>query len=439
MRKQGTAFCLLWLSVFILLAGCADQETETDLMPLETVKETFDEETVRIKNQEFDNLSFEDAYFYFPAVTEVVNLEYNSEVTDITCSPDEVYNYLCRRVDELFPNLLSDEQKADEIRFVDAEPVNWKTQEDPYSMITVLDLSFYPNLKQYKEEKLVTEHPLPMIANENIYIELYNGVLRGYDQGDLAKRSGYDRRVDKFEALENFPIVYRTLDIKSQKTYHLESGDITIADAVQSADKYLSGLELSYREIPVKPKVQGVNVLDIGNGCFAFCFKLVAEFKQMEFNAFEMDTISSGVTWIYDQTNEIDFSGEALMYKADQITKYRMLSPFAYSDITETGAYDSVIPLAKAAQIASDYLTDGMSFKVLSVTAVYKPFSDKDVMQYTEAEDYRHRKITVRPCWKFVLKPTTNATDKLYYVFVDMVTGKAYTSVQQMKLDVEYD
>ena len=439
MSKQGTVSILFGLSVIVLLTNCAEKDTKNDLIPIAEVRETFDEETAKIKNREFDNLSFEDAYFSFPAVTEVFNLEYENEVTDITYSPDEAYDYLCRRIDELFPNMYNDEQKAYEIRFADAEPVNWKTPEDPYSMITAADLYFYPNMEQYKEENLATDRPLPMIANQNCYIELFNGVLRGYDQGRLAKRSGYDGRLDKFDALETFPIVYRTVDLNSEKIYHLESGDISIADAVRSADKYLSELELSFRELPFNPKVQSVNVLDIGNDCFAFCLKVVTEYKQMEFNSFEMDKLSYGVTYTRDQTNEIDLSGAAIMCEADQITRYRMLSPFAYSDITETASYDSVISLEKAAELASNYLTDGIDFNVLSVTAVYKSFSEKDVAQYAEEEDYRHRKITVRPCWRFVLQPTTTATDNLYYVFVDMVTAKAYACVQQMESGVEYD
>ncbi len=159
----------------------------------------------------------------------------------------------------------------------------------------------------------------------------------------------------------------------------------------------------------------------------------------MEFNAIEMDKTTYGVSTTYDATNKIDFFGEAIMYEADKIARYRMLSPFAYSDITETNSHESVIPLEDAAEITSKHLTSGIKFKALSVTAVYKSFSDKDPMQYSEYEEYIHREITVKPCWKFILKPTTGAVNKLYYVFVDMVTGKAYTTVQQMESEVEYD
>ena len=437
MCKKRRLFVLLGVC-FVLLTGCADSEEETEHVPIAEIKETFDERTDEIKNREFDNLSFDGTYFALPAANEVFDLEYHCEITDFTYSPDEAYEYLSERIDELFPNRYTDEQKEYEIRFVDAEPVNWTTQNDLYSMANATDLSFYPNLEQYKEEKLITERPLPMIANRNCYVELFNGILRGYDTGELAERSGYDGRVDKFDALEVFPVVYRTVDLGSDKIYHLESGDISIADAVKSADQCLSELELSFREVSFQPKVQSVNVLDIGDGCYAYCFKVVTEYKKMDFNAVEMDNISVGVTYTNDQTNEMDLFGVAIMYQAGQIARYRMLSPFSHSDISEIGSYDSVVPLEKAVEIASDYLTGAMNFNVLSVTAVYKSFSEKDAMEYTEEEDYRHRKVTVRPCWKFILNPT-NTSDKLYYVFVDMITGKAYTCVQQMESEVGYD
>lgn len=439
---------LFAMSALVLLTGCADKgtlgqsdtkenlsgigtptstatnaEAEVGLLPIAMVQETFDEETEKIKKRSFDNINFENAYFSFPTVTEVCTLEYKSEVTEFTWTPDEAYDYICKRVDEFFPGMYNDEQKAYEIRFADAEPVNMETAEGLYR---------WPNLNEYKEMKLITERPLPMINNKSCYIELYDGVLRGYDEGDLKKYCVYDDELDMFDVLEAFPIVYRTEDIESQKKYHLLSGDISIADAVKSANKALAELELSYKSLPFIPVVQSVNVLDIGNGNYAFCFKIVTECKQM-------DKTNYSVSTTYDATHETNMFGEAIMCEADKLTRYRMISQFAHSDIAETNSHDSVIPLEDAAETASKYLTSGIKFKALSVTAVYKPFSDKDPMQYSEGEDYIHRKIIVKPCWKFILKPTTGAVNKLYYVFVDMLTGKAYTTVQLMESEVEYD
>ncbi len=451
MSKLKNKLGVLITSALFLLTGCAGKGTlgqltdsessastdvslnsdlQAELSPITVVRENFDEEADKIKSQTFDNCSFKNTYFSFPEISEIYTLEYENHITESTQSADESYNYLCKRVDELFPGLFNDEEKAYEIRFGDAEPVNKDSAEGIYR---------WPNWKQYKEMNLITEHPIPMIANKDCYIELYWGVLRGYDQGDLAKLSGYKEVLDLFDPVSTFPIVYRTADLECEKTFHLVSGDISIADAVKSANKRLSELELSPGDLPFKPCVQSVNVIDIGNGCFAFCFTIVTEYKNVKFNAMEMDKTFYGVSTCYDDTNEIDVFGEARMCEADKITRYRMDSPFLHSDVKESERHDSVISLQKAAEITSDYLTAGMQFEALSVTAVYKRFSDKKAEQYPDDQSYENRKITVKPCWRFVLKPTSGATNELYYVFVDMLTGKVYTSIQLMESDVEYD
>lgn len=455
MFKLKTTLSFFVLSALILSAGCADKGTlgqstsvengsdyssekkdnsntgaEVELKPITEVKDTFDEEAEKIKNRKFDNVNFENTYFSFPEASEFYTLEYNNLVTELTLSPDKAYDYLCKRIDELIPGMYNDEQKAYEIRFGDAMPVNMDTAKGPYR---------WPNLEQYKEMELMTDHPIPTISNEKCYIEIYYNALRGYDPGDFERRVGYDGDIDLFNALEELPVVYRTKNLESPKTYHLVSGDISIADAVKSANKVFSELELSPYDLPFKPAVQSVIVLDIGDGCFAFCFNIVTEYKQVKFNALEMNKTTDSVSTTYDTSNEIDLFGEAIMYEADKITRYSMLSPFAISDITETNAYGSVIPLEKAAEIASEHLTNKVKFKALSASVVYKRFSAKGRTQYSESDDYTYRKITVKPCWRFVLKPTTGETNKLYYVFVDMITGKAYTTVQQTESDVEYD
>ena len=200
MNKLKATLIIYGLSALIFLTGCADKGTleqsttikngtgfnseknessnadaKIDLMPITTVRETFDEEAEKLKNRKFDNINFENAYFSFPDASEVCTLEYKK--TDFTWSPDEAYDYMCRRIDELFPGKYSAEEKANEIRFCDSE---WISEERFPNNV--------PTLKQYKEMNLVTEHPETIIANEWCYIEILNGILRGYDQGILKER-----------------------------------------------------------------------------------------------------------------------------------------------------------------------------------------------------------------------------------------------------------
>lgn len=456
MNKLKITIGAYGLSAVILLVGCADKGTldhifektestnsnaEIGLMPITEVRATFDEQANKIKSQNYDNFNFKDAYISFTKANEIYTLEY--EKTKFICTADQAYDFFCMLTDQLLPEMYSDEKKTDEVRFTDYGRIN----DEKFPLC-------YPTLEQYKEMGLATNQPHLIIANENCYIESVNEILFGYDRGDLKRRGGYnldaltnhetgygykdDGRIDMFDPFLAYPIVYRTANLESEKTFHLETGDMSIAEAVKSVNKYFSELELSSREL-CKTVVQSVNVVDIGNGCYAFCFAVVPEYKQIKFGRPEMDRNIIGITSISDTTNETNLTGHAVMYKKDDICRCRLGNPLFYYDIMETDSHSSLLPLEKAAESLSHYMTAGIKFDVKSVTVTYKEISTKDPSQYPDYESYDNRKITVKPCWRFVLKPTTGDKKKLYYAYVDMLSGNIYTLIQLMETDVEYD
>lgn len=450
MKNLKAKFCIFSLVVLLLLTGCANKgavsqsTTESfnhggvtndnppiEVIPITSAQDSFSEVSNALKASTFDNMSFEAACFTFPKVDKVHIFEYN--ITDFDISPDDAYDYMCKRLDELFPGMFGDEEKAEEIRFFDVG----KVEE-------------YPTLEQYKalEEKnypyILANHPTTGINNESdrckeCYLDMLNGVLWGYDNSNLAMQSEFNRNLNSFDILNEYPIVYRTENLESNQIFHLTSGNISIADAVKSAEKQLFELELSERELPLNLRIQNVNVLDIGNQCYAFYFGIVPEYKNMKYNCMLPDSTVWGFDTISDNTNEREACGEAIMYEADKICRYRLLHPSSIYDVIERGSSTSIVPLKNAAEITSEYLTQGIKFNVLSVSAAYKTFSEKDIKDFANYDDYEKRLITVKPCWRFVLQPLTGNTNRLYYIFVDMITGEAYSTVQQMETEVEYD
>lgn len=453
MRRSKAKFYILGLVVPFLISGCAGNgKNQAELLPIPEVRESFAEESNKLRSRTFDNVRFDEAYFSFTEANEFYSLKYQNLKTDFSQSPDEAYDYMCKQVDKLFPELYNDEQKAYEIRFdviLEDDEISLPDNIDPKNEEEVKKWLNersknahykYPTLEQYKKDySEETTNPALSISNQNCYITMRDGVMWAYEKGDLAKRIGSDIKLSRFDPLSQFPIVYRTENLESQKTFHLVSGDVSIAEAVKIANKCLSELELSSRKLLFKPVVQSVNVLDIGDGCFAFFFNIVEDYKQLKFNTLLKDDLCWGVSITYDSTHETDIGGDAVMYELGELTRFRLMTPFIYSDIGETNSYTSVIPLEKAAEIASNHLTDGMEFKAISVSPVYKDFSEKDSAQYTDEAPFEDRTITVIPCWRFVLQPLTGSTDRLYYIFVDMVTGEAYSTVQQMQSDVGYE
>ncbi|MBQ8790418.1 MAG: hypothetical protein IJZ51_03815 [Ruminiclostridium sp.] len=404
--------------------------SENNFSTINSVKDDFEKITNSLKLQNFDNINFQDAVFSFPDVNEVYTLQY--KITDYDITADDAYNYMCKRLDELFPESFDDEEKANEIRFFD---VQQKFHEEEQR------IEEYPTLEQYKAIKdknypyILTNHPTTGInhtsdkVKEN-YLDILNGVLWCYDNGILAKRSEFNRSLGSFDVLSQFPVVYRTENLECEKIFRLLNEEISIADAVKRAEKLLSEFEVSQRELPFKLCIQNVNVLDIGDNCHAFYFGIVPEYKGVKYNCIMPDNTAFGFSTIDDNTNEFEACGEFIMCETDTICRYKFLNPASMYDIFENDLATSIISLENAAEITSKYLTAGMKFDVLSVSAVYKSFSQIDDKQSTDYEDYERREITLRPCWRFVLQPLTGSTNRLYYIFVDMLTGEAFRTVQ---------
>lgn len=462
MKKLKVKACALGLSVMLLFTGCADKGTlgeltegetaldskdniisdskseapeapKDELIPIATVREGFTDDSNTLKAQTFDNISFADTYFTFPSVENVNIIEY--KITDYNISPDTAYNYMCGRMDELLPGVFSDEEKAEEIVFFDVDDNilgHWPTFEE------------YKTIEDRNYPYILTDHPTTgIVGNKSYecYMEISNGFLWSYDNGFLARQCEFDRNIASFDPLDQkkLPVIYRTENIESQRVFHLSSGDISIAEAVKSAEKLLSEFELSERDDHHNVRIQNVNVLDIGNNCCAFSFGIVPEYKNMEYSCILPDSSVYGFELFNDDTNELQACGEAVMCENDKICRYRMLNPAMSYDIVEKDSSSSVVPLKKAAETASEYLTAGINFKALSVSAVYKSFSDKDKKSYDNYAEYEKRKVTLKPCWRFVLQPLTGNTERMYYVFVDMLTGKPYDTVQSMQSEVKYD
>ena len=107
----------LGLVVPLLISGCADNgKNQAELSPIPEVRESFVEESNKLKSQTFDNLNFENTYFSFPDVNEVYSFEY--KIADFDISADDAYDYLCRRTDELFPGMFSNEEKQGKLSFM---------------------------------------------------------------------------------------------------------------------------------------------------------------------------------------------------------------------------------------------------------------------------------------------------------------------------------
>lgn len=422
MKKRLAAALSLVIFTLSLAAGCGgssdssnsdNAEIKMEKAELSGIAENFSESIETIKNTEYDNLNFKRAVFTAPQIDKVSELT----VTPLTgIDTDELYSFFCDTVDKLTDNRYTDEEKKYEIRFVDAE-LDYKFDEEepkyPYN---------HPNIDEYKNG-IETEYPWPTIHNDEYFIDMMYGVLRGYDNGALIE---YDKADWGLGRAMYFMInnnekhhAYRYVeDLSCEDTYQLLDGEISIKDAAEFAQNYLDNLDFTPYEgnIPT-PKIVAVNVVKIGGEYYGYNFITTVEYNGMDFNYSNYDGSDCGVTLIqtdYDERSYGNSAGSIDMIETDKI--HHFLSIAEGVEITEGEPQTSVITLEAAADCVSEFFSSSMDFTVQTVSAVWLTTKTPNELK-TE---------TAYPCWKFRM----SANGDTYHTFVNMLTGEIYLYVQ---------
>lgn len=411
----------------ILLSGCdsgaakhTSEITESfEKIGISEAGENFNNDVEKLKASDFDNISFKDLSVYsFPEFPENGAVHVMDILPGESPSADEMYDFMCEKIDELMPGRFTDEQKMFGIRLADGGGFHEDAEEKQFRHAT---------LKEYKDNHLETEHPWVLFQSKEYSFEVTDGWFRGYNSGAAAKRGDCDDLLYSYTLTGTYgDIVYYTLDMNSQKSFELSDGSLRIDQASDYVNNYLETQKLSMKESDIKYCTDGVKVIDMHNGQYGYVFSIVGKYDGMKFDTLDMRNSEAGAGYTQNTTNEATRSGNFGLTKSGEPDYFNLLNIY---NVAEKETYTSIIPLNKAAEIASDYLTSGIKFKAENVTAVYKEFS-----AYSEigSEEHRNREITVRPCWKFLLCPTTGNTNLLYHIYVDMLTGKTDVIVQDV-------
>lgn len=426
-------FCTAAFSI-ILLSGCDSGAGEhtSEIASIEKIDiseagENFNNDIEKLKTSDFDNISFKDLIVYsFPEFPENGAVHVMDILPEESPSADDLYDFMCEKIDELMPGRFTDEQKEYGIRFADAGLFHEDAEE----------LQFvHPTLQEYKDNHLESEYPWLLFESKEYCFEVVRGWFRGYNGGAAAKRGDSDKLLYSYTLTGTYgDIIYYTADMNSQKSFELSDGSLSIARASDFVNNYLETQKLSMNESKIKYCTDGVKVIDMHNGKYGYAFTIVGKYDGMKIDTLDMREAESWGGYIQNTTNEATHSGRFGLTKSDEPDYFNLLNTY---NIAEKETHTSIIPLNKAVEIASDYLTAGIKFKAKNVTAVYKEFSAKKDYESSEAHD--NREITARPCWKFTLRPTTGNTNLLYHVYVDMLTGKADVIVQDIREGLEFD
>ncbi len=407
MKKILRAIILLTICCSVMIMpGCGSgtgsdsdsvSESGFDYKPIPEIRENFSQTVENLRTAEFDNLDFSNADFFdFPEIDSISLLALTSFEGKTV---QELHDFFCMSLDTLVPGKIFDEQKMNEI-VLNGERVNGEL----------------PNIKEFKPKPGLYSDPFLMLETEECFMDMFNGVLRWFDNGDLMRWCGEEGKpatevmIDKTRPRKEI-----ITDMKSTDKYELTDGEISVKDAAEFVNNYLETMNFSPYELSARCKAVSLNVVDIGRGKYGYNFIITPEYKNVCFDYYK-SAGGMGVVTIendYDNRDYDSMPGQIDMIETDKI--YHFIYPAYDMAIEEAETYTSIITLEDAAKIVSEFYSKAMDLDVDRVQVVYLPCVVKD------------SRFCGEPCWKFIL----NSFSYSYNTLVNMHTGEVHVYVQE--------
>lgn len=359
-----------------------------DYKPIPEIRENFSQTVENLRVAEFENLDFSNAEFFdFPEIDSISLLAltpFNGK------SAQEIYDFFSASVDTLASGKFTDEQKSNEIRFYDGKNPD----------------GTYQTIKEYT----LTDYPYPFIETEDCFMDMLNGALRWFDNGELMRWCGEEGKpVMKVMIDKTRPRKEIITDMNCTDKYDLTNGEISVKDAARFVNNYLETMNFSPYELSARCKAVGLNVVDIGGGKYGYNFIITPEYKNVFFDYYK-SAGGMGARFIkndYDDRHYDSMPGQIDMIETDKI--YHFICPAYNMTIEEAETYTSIITLEDAAEIVSEFYSGSMDFTVDRVQVVYLPYGN-----------------CAAPCWKFIL----NNYGSSYNTLVNMNTGEVHVYIQ---------
>lgn len=390
----------------IIISGCDSgtgsdsgsvSEPDFEYKPIPEIRENFSQTVENLRATEFENLDFSNADFFdFPEIDSISLLALTSFEGKTV---QELHDFFCMSLDTLVPGKISDEQKMNEI-VLNGERVNGEL----------------PNIKEFKPKQGVHSDPFLMLETEECFMDMFNGVLRWFDNGDLMRWCGEEGApVMKVMISQTCPRKEIITDMNCTDKYELTDGEISVKDAAEFVNKYLETMNFSPYELSARCKAVSLNVVDIGGGKYGYNFIITPEYKNVFFDYYK-SSAGMGVVTIendYDNREYDSMPGQIDMIETDKI--YHFIYPAYDMAIEEAETYTSIITLEDAARIVSEFYSGTMDLDAERVQVVYLSCVGPDSKPRGE------------PCWKFIL----NGSGYLYNTLVNMHTGEVHVYIQE--------
>ncbi len=389
MKKILRAIILLTICCLVTVMSGCDSDADLDFAPVSEIRENFSRSVEELRSREFDNLDFSNADFNFPEIDSISFLALTSFKGK---SAEELHDFFSEGLDALVPGKITGEQKTNEIR-LSGERVNGEL----------------PTIKEYKPDPNGIQ--FLMLETEECFMDMYFGVLRWFDNGDLMRWCGEKGAPIMQTMISDKRRVKDVItDMNCTDKYELTDGEISIKDAAEFVNDYLQTTNFSPYELSARSKAVAVNIVDIGKGKVGYNFLITPEYKKVLFD-YPENGGGVGTRLVkndYDHRAYNVMPNQIGMIETDKI--YNFICPAYDRSIEEAETYTSIITLQCAAEIVNKFYSGSMDFSVKRVGAVYLPCDNN-----------------AEPCWKFIMYNN----GLLYNTFVNMHTGEVHVYIQE--------
>ncbi len=189
----------------------------------------------------------------------------------------------------------------------------------------------------------------------------------------------------------------------SDKTYKLVDGDYSIGEAIDYFKNEFYPTQPYGINEGVSCKINSVSAIRLEDELYVYYLNFSPAYNGIPFDAIGEYTSSSA------SADRADYRSQAIISKKNYVD---MAHRPAQPAVTEVGdVIDKILPLDKAADIASESLTQAVKFEVKTAELIYSGMNNRETYI-----DY------LCPSWKFML---FNSNDNMFYnVYVDAVSGE---------------
>lgn len=384
----------------VMLAGCGSKDKDKSEVVKNEFNEVRKEAQEIIKTAEYDNLDIKCDSVIFPETDKMATWWFDTIYLNEWKKPNELVNYI---VDDMVPELVGELDKqyiydGDECDKYEEEKdwynANYENKISKTEYTEAPECIFYRDPDTKRKAEIYTNLNVMNYAAGAINKILGGNYLFGLQEDmDLIKRYriGIDDLSDKYKLLDK---------------------EVTVEEAVESAENYINSIYPYTGENGIKSKVYDVYVYKIkDSGETVFKFNRTENYKGID-----VQEVINGQTSFGEENEkygeETGIMSECFMIESGKIDVYYG-EYNSYTEPKEITNYDTILSLETVLNNVSKELSKlpGVNFEVTQIKMQYRMFNDKE----------NDKAMYIVPYWRVDLFNPVN--NDAYVALVDIENG----------------